>query len=158
MDNINIDIIESAIFLALLFRTCITDLKSRIIENHIVIMIFVNNIVWNIIKFKNVPSTEILISSIVIHLMIGILLFIFYNIKNIRIGAGDIKLLCASELYFENDDIVWWLIIMGVVIICYHLLNKFFIRNGKDNFPLAPFVFSSTVCLFLNKGIYYIFD
>ena len=152
MGNYDIKLIETVIFLVLLFRALKTDLQSRRIENKIVVLLLVNKGLCAALCCLDMIPKEKVIASVIIHLFVGLLFILFYNLNIIEIGAGDIKLLCASEIYFSSEEIIWWLFIMCVVVVGYILISGISESCWTKSFPLAPVIFVSAVCMFLIKA------
>ena len=157
MAEFDFRIIETIIFLLLLYRTRITDLSSGIIENKIIICLLVNKIVWGVIVFiQKRQNPEEIVSAFVMNLFLWVLFIAVYSTHLLNIGAGDIKLLCAAELYFSENEIIQWLIILSALLTVAFLAEERLKTFPKRHIPLAPFVFWSTLLYYAFKSVLYV--
>ena len=75
-------------------------------------------------------------------LIITIVLTLFYFIGRDNIGAGDIKLLLAGQLFFEDKELIPWFMLMSIST----MITSFIVGKQK-RLPLAPFVLFSTLII-----------
>lgn len=136
--------IGKAVLCCFLVRAAVTDVRKRQIENGLVLMIFLSWIVINICSTEKKMD----IDSVAVHIILAIVLLLSYLSDQFNIGAGDIKLLIVSQLYFSSKEVIVWLIF---IIIPAAVLGLVFRKHKK--FPLAPFILFST---FISMVFFYL--
>mgnify|MGYP005793140889 CR=1 FL=1 len=148
MDTFNILIIETAVHILLLFKSFKTDLQSKTIENKICVLLLVNHEFWTVFRYlsKTVLLEEI-IYNILLHLLLGILLFLIYHTIRLEIGAGDLKLLFVGGLYFKNNELILWLLILLILTVSFKGIHSICNLPWEKGFPAAPLIFFSTIIL-----------
>ncbi|MGP1627380.1 MAG: A24 family peptidase [Aggregatibacter segnis] len=109
----------------LLLRLSISDIRSRIISNRIVLLLLIVAIPLSLLKYQTVFIVPALCT-----LTIGFLLFML-NI----IGAGDVKLITVLMLMVPNDEIFPFFFFttfagLGLIIIGWLFFRKSIKENG----------------------------
>lgn len=113
------------ITLLLLLRLSISDIRSRIISNRIVLLLLVVIIPLSLLKYQTVFIFPALCA-----LTVGFLLFML-NV----IGAGDVKLITVLMLMVPNDEIFPFFFFttfagLGLIIIGWLFFRKSIKENG----------------------------
>ena len=113
------------ITILLLLRLSISDIRSRIISNRIVLLLLIVAIPLSLLKYQTVFIVPALCT-----LTIGFLLFML-NI----IGAGDVKLITVLMLMVPNDEIFPFFFFttfagLGLIIIGWLFFRKSIKENG----------------------------
>ena len=113
------------ITLLLLLRLSISDIRSRIISNRIVLLLLVVIIPLSLLKYQTVFIFPALCA-----LTVGFLLFML-NV----IGAGDVKLITVFMLMVQNDEIFPFFFFttfagLGLIIIGWLFFRKSIKENG----------------------------
>jgi tadV len=113
------------ITLLLLLRLSISDIRSRIISNRILLLLLIVAIPLSLLKYQTVFIVPALCT-----LTIGFLLFML-NI----IGAGDVKLITVLMLMVPNDEIFPFFFFttfagLGLIIIGWLFFRKSIKENG----------------------------
>lgn len=113
------------ITLLLLLRLSISDIRSRIINNRILLLLLIVAIPLSLLKYQTVFIVPALCT-----LTIGFLLFML-NI----IGAGDVKLITVLMLMVPNDEIFPFFFFttfagLGLIIIGWLFFRKSIKENG----------------------------
>ncbi|MBN6065603.1 prepilin peptidase [Aggregatibacter actinomycetemcomitans] len=119
-----IDILVIITFL-LLITLSITDIRSRIISNRIVLLLLIITIPLSLLKYQTIFIVPALCA-----LAIGFLLFTL-NV----IGAGDVKLIAVLMLMIPNDEIFPFFFFttfagLGLIIIGWLFFRKSIKENG----------------------------
>ena len=109
----------------LLLRLSISDIRSRIISNRIVLLLLVVIIPLSLLKYQTVCIFPALCA-----LTVGFLLFML-NV----IGAGDVKLITVLMLMVPNDEIFPFFFFttfagLGLIIIGWLFFRKSIKENG----------------------------
>lgn len=134
--------IAKLILCVFLIRATITDITKRKIENRIVIGMLIGRVA---ISFGNYWCGQTIIFDVNTtssQLIITIVLTLFYFIGPDNIGAGDIKLLLAGQLFFEDKELIPWFMLMLIST----MITSFIVGKQK-RLPLAPFVLFSTLII-----------
>lgn len=76
------------------------------------------------------------------------MLVLFYFIGRDTICAGDIKLLLVGQLFFEDKELIPWLMLMSIST----MITSFIVGKQK-RLPLAPFVLFSTLIITIVNSI-----
>ncbi len=145
MDMFFLYVIEHLIFLLCLLRCCLTDLRERKIENKVIVVLFFSKIVCWLAASLTVQEYV----TLFIENGIFCTLLLLWGLKSKNIGAGDIKLLCVSKLYFNMDDAMKWILIM-VVLLVLGYANA--LRRGNDKnarTAFAPYVLVSVILFYI---------
>ncbi|MDU7785196.1 MAG: prepilin peptidase [Aggregatibacter aphrophilus] len=113
------------IILLLLIILSITDIRSRIISNRVILLLLIATIPLSLLKYQIVFIVPALCA-----LAIGFLLFML-NI----IGAGDVKLITVLMLMIPNDEIFPFFFFttfagLGLIIIGWLFFRKSIKENG----------------------------
>lgn len=113
------------IILLLLIILSITDIRSRIISNRVILLLLIATIPLSLLKYQTVFIVPALCA-----LAIGFLLFML-NI----IGAGDVKLITVLMLMIPNDEIFPFFFFttfagLGLIIIGWLFFRKSIKENG----------------------------
>lgn len=113
------------IILLLLIILSITDIRSRIISNRVILLLLIAIIPLSLLKYQTVFIVPALCA-----LAIGFLLFML-NI----IGAGDVKLITVLMLMIPNDEIFPFFFFttfagLGLIIIGWLFFRKSIKENG----------------------------
>ena len=87
------------------------------------------------------------------NILFWLVLFVLYYICT-SVGAGDIKILCVSKLYFVGNDTVDWLLILFVLIVVALFIMLLLKISSERSLRItfAPYVLLS-VLLFYVKDI-----
>lgn len=136
--------IDKVVLCIFLIRATITDMMRRRIENSLILAIFLGKIVITICDYYYSYEKALDINSISVQLIVVIMLLLFYAFNQSNIGAGDIKLLLASQLYFSSKEVIPWFVfvIIPIVISC-------FLFGIQRRLPLAPFILFSTLIVWV---------
>lgn len=143
----NVYVVEGLIFLVCLIRCSLTDLREKKIENKIIIILFVSKLIcWMVDSLAMQEYLTLLIENVLFSLL---LLFLYF--RSTSIGAGDVKLLCVSKLYFNMDDTMKWLLCMGVLLAVgyFRAFRREHDKNVRTVF--APYVLISVVILYIEE-------
>ena len=113
------------IILLLLIILSITDIRSRIISNRVILLLLIATVPLSLLKYQTVFIVPALCA-----LAIGFLLFML-NI----IGAGDVKLITVLMLMIPNDEIFPFFFFttfagLGLIIIGWLFFRKSIKENG----------------------------
>lgn len=153
MDTCYIFFLKKIIFIALLFRAYWTDCKFKKIENKIVLLIFVNKIIFFIIAFSLGIADIAKIEEVLMeHIWFCLFLLLMYHIMQ-TVGAGDIKILCVSKLYFLDNELIEWLSILLLLLLIRLVVSLIVDKNKELRIRFASYMFFS-VLLFYVKNVF----
>lgn len=144
-----LSIVEKLFFIILLFRACITDYKFRIIENEVILFLFINKVcIYMIEIIVGIFDIHSFFEFVVENILFFLFLFIIYYVCK-TVGGGDIKILCMSILYFTKNEVIKWLFILLFLLIA-NVLNSI-IRKKDMKIAFAPYIFQSVLLYYLGS-------
>lgn len=135
--------------LMVLVITSYTDLKDRVVPNIYVIYLVCS---WIIVTLLLGEISEVGAGLIFLLAYIPVALLVFFLAKG-GVGMGDVKLLGALSLYFDEFMFVQVLLLMSLFIFLLAVITLILRHMQKpwakdvDSFPLVPFLFVSSVCI-----------
>ena len=80
-------------------------------------------------------------------LILGILLFLIYHTNRLKTGAGALKLLFAGGLYFKDNELILWFLILLILTVSFKGIHSIYNLPWEKSFPVAPLIFFSTIIL-----------
>lgn len=136
------EIISSYILLVILLISAVTDIKSGLILNRLMIAGLILGLVLKIITF----DLDILKSSIIFFIATGGILFIISYVSKGGLGMGDVKLITVSSLFMDITTTITVflisLILTAVSAVILLLLKK---TGMKQKIPFAPFLLAGYI-------------
>lgn len=133
--------------LMVLVITSYTDLKDRVVPNIYVIYLVCS---WIIVTLLLGEISEVGAGLFFLLAYIPVALLVFFLAKG-GVGMGDVKLLGALSLYFDEFMFVQVLLLMSLFIFLLAVITLILRHMRKawakdvDSFPLVPFLFVSSV-------------
>lgn len=133
--------------LMVLVITSYTDLKDRVVPNIYVIYLLCS---WIIVTLLIGETSEVGAGLLFLLAYIPVALLVFFLAKG-GLGMGDVKLLGALSLYFDEFMFVQVLLLMSLFIFLLAVITLILRHMQKpwakdvDSFPLVPFLFVSSV-------------
>lgn len=133
--------------LMVLVITSYTDLKDRVVPNIYVIYLVCS---WIIVTLLIGEISEVGAGLLFLLEYIPVALLVFFLAKG-GLGMGDVKLLGALSLYFDEFMFVQVLLLMSLFIFLLAVITLILRHMQKpwakdvDSFPLVPFLFVSSV-------------
>ncbi|AVM43062.1 A24 family peptidase [Fastidiosipila sanguinis] len=133
--------------LMVLVITSYTDLKDRVVPNIYVIYLVCS---WIIVTLLIGEISEVGAGLLFLLAYIPVALLVFFLAKG-GVGMGDVKLLGAMSLYFDEFMFVQVLLLMSLFIFLLAVITLILRHMRKawakdvDSFPLVPFLFVSSV-------------
>lgn len=136
------EIISSYILLVILLISAVTDIKSGLILNRLMIAGLILGLALKIITF----DLDILKSSIIFFIATGGILFIISYVSKGGLGMGDVKLITVSSLFMDITTTITVflisLILTAVSAVILLLLKK---TGMKQKIPFAPFLLAGYI-------------
>lgn len=136
------EIISSYILLIILLISAVTDIKSGLILNRLMIVGLILGLALKIITF----DLDILKSSVIFCLATGGILFIISYVSKGGLGMGDVKLIAISSLFMDTTTTITVflisLILTAVSAVILLLLKK---TGMKQKIPFAPFLLAGYI-------------
>lgn len=133
--------------LMVLVITSYTDLKDRVVPNIYVVYLVCS---WIIVTLLLGEISEVGAGLLFLLAYIPMALLVFFLAKG-GVGMGDVKLLGALSLYFDEFMFVQVLLLMSLFIFLLAVITLILRHMQKpwakdvDSFPLVPFLFVSSV-------------